>query len=74
MLHTTGGYLTHVATTAKAIFDLKEEDTYWCTADLGWVSPYVVYASRRCATTLMYEGVATHPRPDRFWEIIDGTA
>ena len=74
VLHTTGGYLTHVATTAKAIFDLKEEDTYWCTADLGWVTghSYVVYGIlANGATTLMYEGVPTHPRPDRFWEMIE---
>ena len=74
VLHTTGGYLTHVATTAKAIFDLKDEDTYWCTADLGWVTghSYVVYGIlANGATTLMYEGAPTHPRPDRFWEIIE---
>ncbi len=74
VLHTTGGYLTHVATTAKAIFDLKDEDTYWCTADLGWVTghSYVVYGIlANGATTLMYEGVPTHPRPDRFWEMIE---
>jgi acetyl-CoA synthetase len=74
ILHTTGGYLTHVATTAKAIFDLKEEDTYWCTADCGWVTghSYVVYGIlANGATTLMYEGVPTHPGPDRFWDIIE---
>jgi acetyl-CoA synthetase len=74
VLHTTGGYLTHVATTAKAIFDLKDEDTFWCTADAGWVTghSYVVYGIlANGATTVMYEGVPTHPRPDRFWEIIE---
>jgi acetyl-CoA synthetase len=74
VLHTTGGYLTHVATTAKAIFDLKDSDTYWCTADLGWVTghSYVVYGIlANGATTLMYEGVPTHPGPDRFWEMIE---
>jgi len=74
ILHTTGGYLTHVTTTARAIFDLKEEDTYWCTADIGWVTghSYVVYGIlANGATTLMYEGAPTHPAPDRFWEIIE---
>ena len=58
ILHTTGGYLTHVATTTKAIFDLKEEDVYWCTADIGWITghSYVVYGPlANGATTLMYE-------------------
>ncbi|HXH28562.1 MAG TPA: acetate--CoA ligase, partial [Candidatus Polarisedimenticolia bacterium] len=74
ILHTTGGYLTHVTTTAKAIFDLKEDDTFWCTADCGWVTghSYVVYGIlANGATTLMYEGVPTHPAPDRFWDIIE---
>jgi acetyl-CoA synthetase len=74
ILHTTGGYLTHVTTTAKAIFDLKDEDTFWCTADCGWVTghSYVVYGIlANGATTLMYEGVPTHPGPDRFWDIIE---
>jgi len=74
ILHTTGGYLTHVATTSKAIFDLKEDDTYWCTADCGWITghSYVVYGIlANGATTLMYEGVPTHPGPDRFWDIIE---
>jgi acetyl-CoA synthetase len=69
ILHTTGGYLTHVTTTAKAIFDLKDSDTYWCTADIGWITghSYVVYGIlANGATTLMYEGVPTHPAPDRF--------
>ena len=74
ILHTTGGYLTHVVTTSRAIFDLKEKDTYWCSADIGWVTghSYVVYGPLACgATTFMYEGVPTHPGPDRFWEIIE---
>jgi acetyl-CoA synthetase len=74
ILHTTGGYLTHVTTTAKAIFDLRDDDTYWCTADCGWVTghSYVVYGIlANGATTLMYEGVPTHPAPDRFWDIIE---
>jgi acetyl-CoA synthetase len=74
ILHTTGGYLTHVTTTAKAIFDLKEDDTYWCTADIGWITghSYVVYGIlANGATTLMYEGTPTHPGPDRWWDIIE---
>ncbi len=74
ILHTTGGYLTHVTTTAKAIFDLKDSDTYWCTADIGWITghSYVVYGIlANGATTLMYEGTPTHPGPDRFWDIIE---
>jgi acetyl-CoA synthetase len=74
ILHTTGGYLTHVTTTSKATFDLKDTDTYWCTADIGWITghSYVVYGIlANGATSLMYEGVPTHPGPDRFWDIIE---
>jgi acetyl-CoA synthetase len=74
ILHTTGGYLTHVATTAKAVFDLKDSDTYWCTADCGWVTghSYVVYGIlANGATSFMYEGTPTTPGPDRFWDIIE---
>ena len=74
ILHTTGGYLTHVTTTTKAIFDLKDTDVYWCTADVGWITghSYVVYGPLSCgATTVMYEGTPTHPGPDRWWELIE---
>jgi len=74
ILHTTGGYLTHVASTARAIFDLKEDDVFWCTADIGWVTghSYVVYGIlANGATTVMYEGVPTHPGPDRWWSLIE---
>jgi acetyl-CoA synthetase len=74
ILHTTGGYLTHVATTHKAIFDIKDSDVYWCTADIGWITghSYVVYGPlANGATTLMYEGTPTHPGPDRWWDIIE---
>jgi acetyl-CoA synthetase len=74
ILHTTGGYLTHVATTFKAIFDIKDEDVYWCTADIGWITghSYVVYGPLAAgATTVMYEGVPTHPGPDRWWALIE---
>jgi len=74
ILHTTGGFLTHVATTFKVVFDIKDEDVYWCTADIGWVTghSYVVYGPlANGATTLMYEGTPTHPGPDRWWSIIE---
>ncbi len=74
ILHTTGGYLTHVTTTARAIFDLKDTDVYWCTADIGWITghSYVIYGPlANGATTLMYEGVPNHPAPDRWWDIIE---
>ena len=74
ILHTTGGYLTQATVTARAIFDLKEDDVYWCTADIGWVTghSYVVYGPlSNGATTLMYEGTPTAPAPDRWWSIIE---
>ncbi len=74
ILHTTAGYLTHVTVTAKYIFDLKDEDTYWCTADIGWITghSYVVYGIlANGATTVMYEGAPNHPNEERFWQIID---
>jgi acetyl-CoA synthetase len=74
ILHTTGGYLTHVATTSKYIFDLQETDTYWCTADIGWITghSYVVYGIlSNGATTVMYEGAPNWPDEERFWQIID---
>jgi len=73
ILHTTGGYLTHVTTTTKAIFDIKDTDVYWCTADVGWITghSYVVYGPLACgATTVMYEGTPVHPGPDRWWDLI----
>jgi acetyl-CoA synthetase len=74
ILHTTGGYLTQTAYTAKIIFDLKDEDVYWCTADIGWVTghSYVVYGPlANGATVMMYEGAPNYPDFDRFWQIID---
>ena len=74
ILHTTGGYLVQVTATAKYVLDLKEDDTHWCTADVGWVTghSYVVYGIlSNGATTVMYEGAPNYPAPDRFWEIID---
>src|SRR5205814_1817057 len=74
ILHTTGGYLTGVMATTKWVFDLKDSDVYWCTADVGWVTghSYVVYGPLACgATTLMYEGAPDFPDKDRFWAIIE---
>jgi acetyl-CoA synthetase len=74
ILHTTGGYLTQTYITSKWVFDLKDEDTYWCTADIGWVTghSYVVYGPlANGATVFMYEGAPNHPEPDRFWRIIE---
>ncbi len=74
VVHTTGGYLTQVAITSKWVFDLKDDDTYWCTADIGWITghSYVVYGPlANGATSLMYEGAPNWPKPDRFWKIID---
>ena len=74
ILHTTAGYLLQAHLTTKWIFDLKDEDTYWCTADIGWVTghSYVVYGPlSNGATVLMYEGAPNHPEPDRFWSIIE---
>jgi acetyl-CoA synthetase len=74
ILHTTGGYLTQVAYTTKMVFDLKEDDVYWCTADIGWVTghSYVVYGPlANGATVLMYEGAPNHPAFDRFWDVIE---
>lgn len=73
IIHTTGGYMVGCYATTRWIFDLKEEDLYWCTADIGWVTghSYVVYGPLlNGATTLMYEGAPNHPGPDRFWAIV----
>jgi acetyl-CoA synthetase len=74
IVHTTGGYLTGVSATHKAIFDLKEEDVYWCTADIGWVTghSYIVYGPlANGATSVMYEGTPDYPDKDRFWRIVE---
>ncbi len=72
--HSTAGYLLQAAMTSKYVFDLKEEDTYFCTADVGWVTghSYVVYGPlANGATSLMYEGAPNFPKPDRLWDIIE---
>jgi acetyl-CoA synthetase len=74
VLHTTGGYLLYAHLTFKWIFDVKDEDIFWCTADIGWVTghSYVVYGPlSNGATFLMFEGVPTYPKPDRFWKIVE---
>ena len=72
--HTTGGYLTGVATTHELVFDIKESDIYWCTADIGWVTghSYIVYGPlANGATGVLYEGTPDFPDKDRFWEIVE---
>ncbi|MGH8094745.1 MAG: acetate--CoA ligase [Chthoniobacterales bacterium] len=74
VLHTTGGYLVGIHSSAKYVFDLREDDIYWCTADVGWVTghSYVVYGPLAAgATTLIYEGAPNWPEPDRFWRLIE---
>jgi acetyl-CoA synthetase len=74
VLHTTGGYMVGAYTTAKYVFDLREDDTYWCTADVGWVTghSYIAYGPlANGATCLVYEGAPNHPDPGRFWSIIE---
>ena len=74
IVHSTAGYLLGVSLTHKWVFDLKEDDVYWCTADVGWVTghSYIVYGPlANGATVVMYEGAPNHPREDRFWEIIE---
>jgi len=74
ILHTTAGYLLQAHLTTKWVFDLKDEDLYWCTADIGWVTghSYVVYGPlSNGATVLMYEGAPNFPEPDRFWTMIE---
>jgi acetyl-CoA synthetase len=74
VVHTTGGYLTHVYATTKWVFDINDDDIYWCTADIGWVTghSYIVYGPLSNGTTsLMYEGTPTYPGKDRMWEIVE---
>jgi acetyl-CoA synthetase len=74
VMHTTGGYMVYTTTTFKNIFDYRDEDVFWCTADIGWVTghSYIVYGPLSAgATSLMFEGVPNYPQPDRFWEIVE---
>ena len=74
ILHTTGGYLTHVTRTFKQVFDIRDDDLYWCTADVGWITghSYVVYGPLSAgATVFLYEGAPAFPDKNRFWDIIE---
>jgi len=74
VLHTTAGYLLYTAMTMKYIFDIKDQDVYWCTADIGWVTghSYIVYGPLSVgATSIVFEGVPNYPEPDRFWEVVE---
>jgi len=74
VLHTTAGYLLGASLTHKWVFDIKEDDVYWCTADVGWITghTYIVYGPlANGSTVVMYEGAPNHPREDRFWDIIE---
>lgn len=74
LLHTTAGYLLYTTVTFKYIFDYHEEDTFWCTADIGWITghSYITYGPLACgATSIMFEGVPTYPAPDRYWQIVE---
>jgi acetyl-CoA synthetase len=74
VLHTSGGYLVYASLTHELVFDIREDDIYWCTADVGWVTghSYVVYGPlANGATTLMFEGVPNYPDPGRFWQVVD---
>ncbi len=74
ILHSTGGYLTNAMYTTRLVFDLRDDDVFWCTADIGWVTghSYVVYGPlANGATVLMYEGAPNQPGPDRFWQVIE---
>jgi len=74
ILHTTAGYLLQVTMTTKWVFDLREDDIYWCSADIGWVTghSYIVYGPLSAgATTVMYEGAPDHPQWDRWWQIVE---
>ena len=74
VVHTTGGYLTYAMHTSQWVFDLKDDDVYWCTADLGWITghSYILYGPLGLgATSMMFEGVPSDPGPDRFWKIVE---
>ena len=74
VVHSTGGYLLYATMTTKLVFDVKDEDIYWCTADIGWITghSYIVYGPLALgATSLMFEGVPSYPGPDRFWDVVE---
>lgn len=74
LLHTTAGYMVHIGKSFKDVFQYKENDIFWCTADIGWITghSYLMYGPLlNGATTVMFEGIPTHPTPARFWEVIE---
>ncbi len=74
VLHTTGGYLVYASYTHELVFDYHEDDIYWCTADIGWITghSYIVYGPlANCATSVMFEGVPNYPDFSRFWDVVD---
>jgi acetyl-CoA synthetase len=74
VIHTTGGYLVYINTTMRYVFDIRDDDVFWCTADIGWITghSYLVYGPLSCgATVFMYEGVPDYPEPDRYWELVE---
>lgn len=74
IMHTVGGYGVFAYLTSKYVFDLRDDDIYWCTADIGWITghSYIIYGPlQNGATILMYEGAPNYPQPDRFWEIVE---
>lgn len=74
VVHTTGGYLLYAMHTCQYVFDLKDDDVYWCTADIGWITghSYILYGPLGLGgTSLMFEGVPSYPGPDRFWQIVE---
>jgi acetyl-CoA synthetase len=74
VVHSTGGYLLYATMTTKLVFDVKDDDIYWCTADIGWITghSYIVYGPLALgATSLMFEGVPSYPGPDRFWDVVE---
>jgi acetyl-CoA synthetase len=74
VVHSTGGYLVGTSSTHKMVFDLKEDDIYWCTADIGWITghSYIVYGPlANGATTVMFEGAPNYPEKDRFWAVVE---
>ena len=74
VVHTTGGYLTYAAHTCQWVFDLKDDDVYWCTADIGWITghTYILYGPLALGgPSLMFEGVPSYPGPDRFWKVVE---
>src|SRR5690606_26286191 len=74
VMHTTGGYLTYTSFTHQVVFDLKEDDIYFCTADIGWITghSYVIYGPlANGATTVLFESVPTYPDAGRYWKVVE---